>query len=74
MDVNVSVGNGVNVVEGVNVSVAVWVSVEETVVDVLTSAGCEVASVGLGPVVETLHEIVVRISKMMKYRLLFFIL
>jgi hypothetical protein len=53
---------------------AVLVSVEETLVDVLASVGCEVASVGLAPVVETLQEIVVRISKMMKYRLLFFIL
>ena len=74
---DVSVGVGVNVGEGVKVSVAgiaVLVSVEETLVDVLTSAGSEAIPVGLCPVLETLHETVVRIHKMMKYRLLLFIL
>ena len=79
----VSVGIGVkvnvNVGEGVNISVGemgITVSVKELLVDVwVAAAGCEAEVVGAPPVVETLHEIVVkRINGMKKYRLLFIIL
>ena len=79
----VSVGTGVNVKvnvgDGVNVSVEGMggtVSVREILVNVwVAAAGCEAEALGAPPVVETLHEVVVkRINGMKKYRLLFTIL
>ena len=73
VNVKVNVGNGVNAsVDGMGRTV----SVRGILVNVwVAAAGCEAEAVGAPPVVETLHEIVVkRINRMKKYRLLFIIL